>query len=201
MKYIKRQLQNNIIKAIGRFFSVILMLSFLALLSSFVNEQQEMFASKTPGVISFKAKNDRYSAQGFFERWKFTKSKMKERNNMETYTGELMIDMSSIKEKSQKLTDHLKADDYFFVKEFPICKMSIDNIKKGKDNKYTAVGTINLRGIKSEVPINFIVKRINPVIVKGQVQIDRILHKVGVANKKVQNKIEVDFEAEIPYSL
>jgi len=201
MKYIKRQLQNKIIKAIAKFFSVVLMVGFLALLSSFVNEQNEYFASSTPGVISFKAKNDRYSAQGFFERWKFTKSEMKERNNMETYSGELVIDMSSIKEKSEKLTNHLRADDYFFVKEFPLCKMSIDNIKKGKDGKYTAVGKINLRGIKSEVPINFIVKRINPVIVKGELQIDRVLHKIGIGNKKVNNKIAVDFEAEIPYSL
>ena len=126
---------------------------------------------------------------------------MKERNNLETYSAELMIDMSSVKEKSAKLTSHLKAEDYFFIKEFPLCKIAINDIKENANEKFTANAKINLRGITSDVPVTFEVKRINPVIVKGQVHVDRLLHKIGVANERTTKKVEVNFETELPYDL
>ncbi len=106
----------KIVSISAKILSTLVLLAGLSVLSSFVNEQKEYFHDDMPGTISFKAENDKYKADGLFERWKFTKAKMKERNNLETYTAELMIDMSSVKEKSPKLTSHLKAEDYFFVK-------------------------------------------------------------------------------------
>ncbi|MFK7899672.1 MAG: YceI family protein [Cyclobacteriaceae bacterium] len=187
-------------KYLLRTLSIAILVTVMAALSSFI-DKQELFKETAPGTITFSAENDRYQAKGTFDNWKFSKAEMKERNNLETFTAEILVDMSSVNEKSSKLTSHLKASDYFFIDQFPVCKVSIGKIEKGKGDKYNANAILDLKGVKAEVPVSFIVKRINPVIVKGHMHVDRLLHKVGVENKKTTTKVEVDFEAELPYKI
>ena len=74
--------------------------------------------------------------------------------------GQFSIDMNSIKntdieseEYSAKLEGHLKNKDFFDVEQFPTATITIINAVKGKENNYTIVANLTIKGITH--PISF----------------------------------------------
>jgi len=152
----------------------------------------------TPGVISFEAANDRYSANGKFNSWKFTDVKMK-KNDIKTLTADIEIDLTSIWEKSEKLTDHLKAYDYFDVEKYTTATLSVKNVMASKkNNEYIANMVLKMRGATQEIESPFTLIGGKPLKIKGTAMVDRSLFTIGVENTSVPDLIKVSYETAIP---
>jgi len=73
--------------------------------------------------------------------------------------GKFTIDMTTITstdqsgEYKQKLEGHLKSDDFFSVKTYPIATLIFKKVKATGKNSYEVVGNLTIKGISN--PINF----------------------------------------------
>ncbi len=151
---------------------------------------------ETPGVISFAAANERYSADGTFKKWKFSKVSM-DKGKIESLDADIDIDLTSIWEKSDKLTDHLKANDYFDVAKYTTANLNIKNVR-AKGDKYVADLQLKMRGVTQKMESEFEVISKKPMTVKGTAMVDRGLFTIGVENTSVPNLIEVSYNTVIP---
>ena len=149
-----------------------------------------------PGVISFEAANERYSANGKFNKWNFTRVNM-DGNDITTLDAELNIDLTSIWEKSDKLTEHLKAWDYFDVEKFQNATVKIKNVRK-KGAGYEADMELAMRDEFQRIESTFEVLEKKPLRVRGSAFVDRSIFGIGVENTSVSNLIKVTYDTVIP---
>ena len=95
--------------------------------------------------------------------------------------GQIAIDMTSIscsdiesEKKNQYLVDHLKDDDFFNTKDFPIAIIKITKAIKVEGNSYKIIADLTIKGITN--PIDFIadvnIKGLN-FSAKANIKIDR----------------------------
>lgn len=151
---------------------------------------------KIPGKITWAAANDRYSADGSFKNWQITKVKMNG-DDLNTLTARIEIDLTSIHEKSPKLTNHLKADDYFGVSQYTTATIDVTKvISAGKTNMATMV--LKMRGKQQTMKSNFEVVSTSPLRIKGSAMVDRSIFGIGVENTSVPSEIKVMYDTTIP---
>lgn len=155
----------------------------------------KVVGKKTPGLISFEAANERYSAEGKFNKWHFTKVEMKGQE-ITTLSADLEIDLTSIWEKSDKLTEHLKAPDYFDVAKYTTATLSLDNVQP-KGDAYEADMVLKMRDTMQELKSEFEVVTEDPLTVKGTAMVDRSIFGIGVENKGVPDLIKVSYETVV----
>ena len=95
--------------------------------------------------------------------------------------GQFSIDMNSIKntdieseEYSAKLEGHLKNKDFFNVEQFPTAVITITNAIKGKENNYTVIANLTIKGITHPITFdaNVNINGIN-FLAKAKIKIDR----------------------------
>lgn len=65
--------------------------------------------------------------------------------------GTIHIDMGSTWSDSEKLTEHLKAADFFDVENHPKATFYLTRVKKESEGKYTVSGDLDLRGVEKNV--------------------------------------------------
>ncbi len=152
--------------------------------------------SLSPGTITFAAANDRYSAEGTFKNWKFLSVKM-DKNDIKTWDAMLEIDLTSIWEKSDKLTQHLKAPDYFNVGEYGKATVAINNVQSKGGTKYVADMTLSMMDQEQTLRSDFILVSEKPMRVRGTAKVDRSIFKIGVENTSVPDLIEVTFDTVV----
>lgn len=151
---------------------------------------------KTPGKIGFAAANDRYSAEGEFKSWKFNKVSM-QGDNMESLTASILIDLTSIHEKNPKLTDHLKAPDFFNIAVFKEATLDISNVKNKSGDMYTADMVLNMKGLTQKMMSEFTVTSMDPLHVTGTAQVNRVLFGLG-GEIGVGDMVTVTFDTDVP---
>lgn len=61
------------------------------------------------------------------------------------------IDMTSTWSDAEKLTEHLKADDFFNVAQFPKATFDVTSLTKGENNSWTVAGNFNLHGVEKNI--------------------------------------------------
>ncbi|MFT6021055.1 MAG: polyisoprenoid-binding protein YceI [Patescibacteria group bacterium] len=154
----------------------------------------------TGGAITFAAANDRYSANGEFKSWHFTKMNVvtNAASEIETLDASLAIDLSSIWEKSDGLTDHLKAPDFFNIEKYTTATMDIMNVKKQSDGTYTADMKLNMKGLSQDMSSTFSVTSTNPLHVKGTAMVNRNLFSLGSTEMKVPEMVAVTYDTDLP---
>ena len=64
--------------------------------------------------------------------------------------GEIVIDMDSTWSDADKLTEHLKAEDFFHVAEHPESKFTVTGVEK-TDSGYSISGNLLLRGVEKNI--------------------------------------------------
>lgn len=152
---------------------------------------------ETGGDLLFFAANQRYSAEGKFEKWSFTKVDM-EGDNVESLTASLEVDLTSVNEKSPKLTAHLKAPDFLFVDKFKTATIDLRNVKKTGADTYSVDMTLKMKDLIQEMQGSFQVTSKKPLHVKGEAKVDRILFGLGAPQMGVPNMIKVTFDTDVP---
>ncbi len=97
-------------------------------------------------------------------------------NNLENSAFSVCIDPSTVNTKNQKRDDHLRSEDFFFIKNFPeICFVST-SIEKTK-NGFKTTGNLALHGITKEIEIPFTFKN---KTFTGNIKIKRLDYGIGV---------------------
>ena len=130
----------------------------------------------TPGRIEWTAENERYSADGGFASWNFANISMD--GGIESLDADLVIDLASVSEKSEKLANHLRKWDYFDVETYTTATANISNVRANGDG-YLADLTLEMRGAKQVIESPFEVQSLNPLRVKGSADVDRRIFKIG----------------------
>ncbi len=161
------------------------------------NMISKMGTFNTGGQINFAAANDRYSAEGSFKNWHFTKVNMK-KGDVESLTASIQVDLSSIWEKNADLTAHLKAPDFFNIEKFASGTIDISNVAKASDGSYTADMKLNMKGLTQDLSSSFMVTSMNPLHVKGTAKINRVLFGLGGEGLGTGDLIAVSYDTDIP---
>ena len=151
----------------------------------------------TNGKISFEAANERYSADGEFKKWHFTSISMNE-NDIESLEATAAIDLTSVWEKSEKLTNHLKAPDFLDIERFTTATIDIKDVLKQDDGSYTAVIKLKMKGIAEVIKGNFKVTSMDPVHIVGSTVIGRKLYGLGSDGMGVGEYVTVNFDTDLP---
>jgi polyisoprenoid-binding protein YceI len=63
----------------------------------------------------------------------------------------VVIDMNSTWSDSEKLTEHLKAPDFFDVEKFPQTTFDVTELKKESDSAYLVSGNFKLHGVEKNI--------------------------------------------------
>ena len=71
---------------------------------------------------------------------------------------EATIQVASINTKNEKRDEHLRADDFFAVKEFPTITFVSTGVKGKKDGTGLISGKLTIRGVTKAVNLNYRVK-------------------------------------------
>ena len=149
------------------------------------------------GTIKFAAANERYSADGTFKKWSFIKANMKGQQ-IPTLSASIKVDLTSIWEKSEKLTDHLKAPDFFNIEQYTTATIDIDNVEKNADGTYTADMKLNMKGLSQDMKSTFTVTKKKPLHVKGTAKVSRKLFGLGSDEMGVGEFVEVSYDTDVP---
>lgn len=152
---------------------------------------------KTKGSITFKAANDRYNAEGKFNNWYFTSVSIVD-NKLESLKGSIVVDLASISEKSDGLTNHLKSPDFFNVSKYSSANIFISKIKKTAQFEYQANLNLEMKGLTQDILSDVVVISESPLTIKGTAKVDRILFGLGDESLGVPQYVLVEFETEIP---
>lgn len=65
--------------------------------------------------------------------------------------GQFVIDMDSTWSDAEKLTGHLKSEDFFDVPNHPETTFVVTSVEKKSDSEYTVAGNLTLRGVEKNV--------------------------------------------------
>lgn len=159
-------------------------------------------SAKTPGTITFKAHNEGYKANGSFEKWKITKADIPG-GNIEEGKVVIEIDTASVAEKSDKLADHLRQNDFFDVVKFPKAIVTIHGAKKKADGSYDATASIEFHGVKADTPVNFEVVSESPMKIEGTATMSRTAYKIGGPYEEgnprsIKDEVQIAISATLP---
>jgi len=156
---------------------------------------------RSKGFIKWKAASKMYKAEGSFENWKVTNLKY-DKNAIENTTLDIVVDVSSVHEKSEKLVHHLQQDDYFNVAIFPEATVNISNVVK-TDTAYSAQFITTIKEVSDTTTAYFKVLETEPLKVEGYAYINRPKHLIGLPLKKtkgITEIVKVDFMLDLSSS-
>ena len=108
---------------------------------------------------------------------------------------EVDIDCTSLYSDDKKLTNHLKAPDFFAVKDHPKAKFVSTKVAKA-DKGYVVTGDLTLLGKKKEVSFPAEITTGDTLTIKGTFEIDRtdfgMAYGKGIVSNKVSIRVKVD---------
>lgn len=105
--------------------------------------------------------------------------------------GEVVVDLTKITvtdmqgEWADKLSGHLKSDDFFSVDKHPEVTFKIDSVKKLKGNQYEVTGPLSIKGksAKQTFTVN-VTEAGGKVTVAGDIAIDRTVYDIKYGSGK-----------------
>jgi len=148
----------------------------------------------TKGFIKWKASSKMYKAEGSFSNWEVKNLKYN-KDSIENLSLDILVNVNSIQEKSEKLVHHLQQDDYFNVALFPEATVNVSNVTK-TDTAYSAQFITTIKSISDTSTAYFKVLETEPLKVEGYASINRPKHLIGLPIKKtkgITEMVKVDF--------
>ena len=120
--------------------------------------------------------------------------------------GAFVIDMTSLTSDNEKLTGHLKTDDFFSVEKNPVSKFEITKVTAAGSDRVNITGNLVIKGISESVSFPATVKKQGNSVVaaaKG-VKINRTKYNIRYGSKSFFNDIgdkAIDDEFELAINL
>lgn len=105
--------------------------------------------------------------------------------------GSFVMDMTSMNSDSEKLTGHLKTDDFFSVEKNPTSKFVITKVTGAGKDRINVIGDLTIKGITKSISFPASVKKEGNAIVAvaKNVMIDRSKFDVRYGSKSFFNDI------------
>lgn len=105
--------------------------------------------------------------------------------------GSFVMDMSSMNSDSEKLTGHLKTDDFFSVEKNPTSKFVITKVTGAGKDRISVTGDLTIKGITQSISFPATVKKEGNAIVAvaKNVMIDRSKFDIRYGSKSFFNDI------------
>ncbi len=114
--------------------------------------------------------------------------------------GVFVFDMNSINHENKTLVKHLKEEDFFYVKKYPVAEFQLSTVKNGK-----ASGFVIIRNIKKpiEFQVSIVENAAKQLIIKGSLSIDRTQFEINynsnsffqnLGSNAIKNEFELKFE-------
>lgn len=108
-------------------------------------------------------------------------------------SGNVTIDMNSITvldlqeaSRQERLSNHLKSDDFFSVEKFPEAKLVITGSKPGKAGQIEVTGNLTIKGITKPVTFPVTIKNQGSGLeAEGTITVDRIMYDIKYRSKSV----------------
>lgn len=186
---------------------IAIFLSALFLLTAFTVHIDKYSANVSKSVLIWKAEKITGGHNGYVS----LKSGSVSMDHGKIAGANFVVDMSTITNEdiksekySNKLVEHLKSEDFFFVKKYP--EVSFDMIKAtplGND-KFDVFGTLTVKGIKGVISFPLELKQSkSELVAKGTFTFDRtkfdIIYNSGsffenLGDRAINNEVVVDFE-------
>ena len=133
--------------------------------------------------------------------------------NGELVGGNFTIDLNSIvnldiesETWNEKLVDHLKSEDFFYVEKHPAGMFTITDVEKISEGEYRLTGNLELRGVTKTIRFNSSVEIENDVLKAStpQLILDRTEWNIKAMSKSVFTDLKdryVDDEMQIKINL
>lgn len=99
--------------------------------------------------------------------------------------GSFVMDLANLTSDNERLTSHLKNDDFFSVNKFPSSKFDITKVSPAGTDRVSITGNLTIKGITHPVSFDASVKKDKDVIVavaKG-VKVDRTKYDIKYRSK------------------
>lgn len=114
--------------------------------------------------------------------------------------GIFVFDMNSISHENETLVKHLKDEDFFYVKKYPLAEFQLSAVKNGK-----AFGFVIIRNIKKpiEFPVSIVENAVKQLVIKGTLRIDRTQFEIyynsnsffqNLGSNAIKNEFDLKFE-------
>jgi polyisoprenoid-binding protein YceI len=108
--------------------------------------------------------------------------------------------MNTINHENKSLVKHLKDEDFFYVKKYPVAEFQLSTVKNGK-----ASGFVIIRNIKKpiEFPVSIVENAAKQLVIKGTLSIDRTQFEIyynsnsffqNLGNNAIKNQFDLKFE-------
>ena len=120
--------------------------------------------------------------------------------------GSFTMDMTSITSDSERLTGHLKTDDFFSVEKNPTSAFVITKVTAAGKERINVTGNLTIKGITNEITFPATVKKQGNAIVAvaKNVMINRAKYDIRYGSKSFFNDIgnkAIDDEFELGINL
>jgi polyisoprenoid-binding protein YceI len=120
--------------------------------------------------------------------------------------GSFIMDMTSISSDSEKLTGHLKTEDFFSVEKNPTSKFQITKVTAAGTDRINVTGNLTIKGITEAITFPATVKKDGNslVAVAKNVMVNRAKYDIRYGSKSFFNDIgnkAIDDEFELSINL
>lgn len=163
------------------------------------NKSEVIVGTETPGSLKFFAKNNRYAAEGSFEKWHFTKVAVPNQRgeDLTGMTASILIETASVTEKAEGLQKHLMQNDFLDVEKYPEATVEIKEVTKVEGNKYKGMAVVKIKTFSAEYPVDFEFTKDKHFHVKGEIVLLRKVFELGVGNENIENEVKVTFDTDL----
>ena len=158
-------------------------------------------------AIRFVASNLFQTAHGSFHEWRVSEARVDPDDPGGSFVR-VEVDLASVDTGIEDRDDHLRTADFFDVATYPTAWVRVHTAEKlgtgvdGRDH-YRVFFDFDLHGVQKTLPGEFTVWSLDPFVVEGSVEVNRLDFGVGEPRTfwnplSITEKIPVTFRASIP---
>ena len=157
--------------------------------------------------LHFVASNLFDTANGTFRRWRVSEARIDPDDPGDSFVR-VEVDLASVDTGNEDRDDHLRTADFFDVAMHPTASVHVHTAEKlgtgveGRDH-YRAFFDFDLHGVQKTLPGEFTVWSVDPFVVEGSVEVNRLDFGIGAPRTfwnplSITEEIPVTFRASIP---
>lgn len=148
--------------------------------------------------LRFVAQSGVATAKGRFARWRVVDANVDEARLDESFV-EIEIDVTSIESGISGRDDHLRDPDFFEVERWPTAHVRVHGVRpSGEPERYDAKFEVRIRDERHTLDGSFDVVSRHPLVVAGEITIDRVRFGVGEA-PSAWNPLDVNTDVVVSF--
>jgi polyisoprenoid-binding protein YceI len=170
-------------------------------------EASPVSKDKAHSKISFMSYTKIFDAEGVFKKWNISGD-----INAEDFTQSkitVTVQTASVDTNNSKRDNHLREEDFFWVKKHPTATFKTSKITLKKGSTYNVAGVLTIRGVSKKVSIPLTVTKMkskdgkNRLRIKGKKQLKRqdfgINYKSGLLIPTIRDDVDLMIDVNLTH--